>query len=84
MVIVHSVIISIDNPIKELYSFKSVVFFHYGDATLQGHMTFELLSHQMDYQSVGGGVVQYSLSASPEYVSCNKGVVINKSGGSQC
>ena len=35
---------------------------------------------QMSYQGVGGGVIQYSLSANPEYVSCNKGVVINQSG----
>ena len=39
-----------------------------------------LLYMQMSYQPVGGGIVQYSLSANPEYVSCKKRVVVNKSG----
>eukprot|EP00731_Ephydatia_muelleri_P026753 Em0018g853a len=39
-----------------------------------------LASSIMHYQAVGGGIVQYSLSANPEYVSCNKRVAVNQSG----
>lgn len=38
-----------------------------------------VISIKMSYQPVGGGIVQYSLSANPEYVSCKKRVVVNKS-----
>ncbi|KAL5467000.1 hypothetical protein EMCRGX_G031165 [Ephydatia muelleri] len=39
-----------------------------------------VISIKMHYQAVGGGIVQYSLSANPEYVSCNKRVAVNQSG----